>query len=126
MENETNLILTEKDFQKISYLLEYSESDVADFLQKELDRATVVPLEKLPKDVVAMHSALKYEDLDSGKVTECTLVFPEEAKIEENKVSILAPLGAALIGLRVGQSIHWPTPSGKTKHLKVTSVTPAE
>jgi regulator of nucleoside diphosphate kinase len=60
--------------------------------------------------------------LDTGKELVVTLVYPHDADIDENKISILAPIGAALIGLRVGQVIRWPVPSGKEKRLQVVAV----
>ncbi len=123
MENESKLILSNEDFQKLSALLFNSNFESAEFLEEELDRAEVVPQEELPADVVSMNSTVRFIDQTNSKESEVTLVYPHDANIEEHKISIFSPVGAALIGLRVGQSITWPLRDGKTKELKVVSVT---
>ena len=122
MENQNNLILTQADFQKLSSLIRSENSVTAELLEEELGRAAVVADEELPKDVVSMNSKVCFQDLETGKETIVILVYPHEANIEENKISILAPVGSALIGLRVGQIIQWPVPNGKEKTFKVISV----
>lgn len=122
MENQSQIIITHNDFQKLSALVSNSTSQLAELLEEELDRATVVTDEELPDDVVSMNSTVCFTDLDSGAESVVTLVYPHEANIEKNKISILAPIGSALIGLRVGQVIQWPVPNGKEKRLKVISV----
>ncbi len=122
MDNQETLIVTKTDFEKLSSLIRSMSSDVAELLDEELSRASVVSDNELPKDVVSMNSTVRFQDLDTGGETVVTLVYPHEAKIEENKISILAPVGSALIGLRVGQVIQWPVPNGKEKRLKVISV----
>ena len=122
MENDSKLILTQNDFHKLSSLVTSTKSDIAELLEDELSRASIVPPEKLPNDVVSMNSTVGFVDLDTGKESIVTLVYPYDAKIEENKISILAPVGSALIGLRVGQVINWPMPHGKEKRLRVVSV----
>jgi regulator of nucleoside diphosphate kinase len=122
MENTQSLILKKSDYERILSLLNVTRNEIADQLEEELARAKLVEDSDLPKDVVAMNSTVLFEDLDTGKDFTVTLVYPHEAKLEENKISILAPIGAALIGLRVNQQIDWPLPSGKSRHLKVTSV----
>jgi regulator of nucleoside diphosphate kinase len=83
-------------------------------LGEELDRAEVVPDEKMPRNVVTMDSTVVYEDLDSGKVLMVRLTLPEDADMEQGRVSVLAPVGAALLGLKVGDVISWPLPDGRT------------
>lgn len=122
MKNDPKLMMTESDFQKISALVMSTQTEISEMLEEELGRAAVVPSDQLPKDVVTMNSTVSFTDLDSGKKSVVTLVYPHEANIEENKVSILAPVGAALIGLRVGQIINWPLPQGKERRIKVESV----
>lgn len=122
MENSDKLILTQNDFQKITSLIKVSESEIAELLEQEMDRAMVVADDELPEDVVAMNSKVTFKDMDTNKESVAILVYPQDAKIEEGKVSILAPIGAALIGLRVEQFIEWPMPNGKNKRLIVVSV----
>jgi len=122
MENQNALTLTQSDFQKLTSLVKSTHSETAELLEEELGRASVVADEALPKDVVAMNSKVQFQDLETGKDSVVTLVYPQDANIEENKISILAPVGSALIGLRVGQIIQWPLPHGKQKQFKVVSV----
>lgn len=91
-------------------------------LAEELDRAIVVPADRIPENVVTMHSRLIYSDESTGSTREVELVFPEESDPLAGRVSVLAPVGCALLGLRVGQSIEWNLPNGKVHRLRVESV----
>lgn len=122
MEGRNDLILTQADFQKLFSLVRSMRADLAERLEDELNRAAVVPDTELPRDVVAMNSRVKYRDLESGTESVVTLVYPHEANLEENRISVLAPIGSALIGLRAGQIIRWPLPNGKEKRIEVVSV----
>ncbi len=122
MEKLPSLVISHEDYHKISAILSFAKADVAELLEEELGRAQLVAAEKLDTDVVAMNTLVTYTDLDSGKEQSLTLCYPNDANIELNKISILAPVGAALIGLRVGQTIHWPLSEGKFKRIRVTSV----
>ena len=90
-------------------------------LENELDRARVVAPEAVPADVITMNSRAELLDLDTGEHMEFTLVFPSEANIDEGKISVLAPLGTAMLGYRVGDEFDWTVPYG-LRRLKVTSV----
>ena len=90
-------------------------------LEKELERARVVDPKKIPGDVITMNSTARIRDLESGEETAYTLVFPADARVEENRISILSAIGTALIGYRVGDVIEWQVPSGK-KRLKVEGI----
>ena len=83
-----------------------------DLLEKELYRAVVLDSKDIPGDVVTMNSKVSITDAESGETMTYTLVFPSAANIAENKLSILAPLGMALLGYRKGDVIQWPVPSG--------------
>lgn len=124
MKEKDTLIITKTDFEKISVLTSLAKRETAELLKDELARATIVHDEQLPEDVVAMNSIVSFEDMDTGKTTVITLVYPPDANIDANKISILSPVGSALIGLRVGQTINWRFPNGKEKILKVISVKP--
>lgn len=126
MQQLPSLVISQEDYTKISTLLSVSKAPIAEQLEEELDRAELVPSEELPQDIVAMNSQVTFVDLDTDKEQSVTLAYPHEANIEENKVSILAPVGAALIGLRVGQMIDWPIADGKVRRIKVVSVHRAE
>lgn len=91
-------------------------------LSDELDRAIVVPPERMPCDVVTMHSRCIYVDENVGVQREIELVYPDEADPAEGKVSVLAPIGSALLGLAAGQSIDWKLPGGRLHRLRLVRV----
>jgi regulator of nucleoside diphosphate kinase len=95
-------------------------ADLAD-LQTELDRARVVPPEDVPDDVVTMNSTVELRDLDTDQVETYTLVYPDFADIANNRLSILAPIGTAILGYRVGDRIRWRVPAG-WRGLQIESV----
>jgi regulator of nucleoside diphosphate kinase len=94
-----------------------------DELQAELDRADVLPAAEVPEDVVTMHSKVSYVDESNGERRRVTLVYPEEADVPAGRISVLAPVGAALLGLSRGQSIDWEFPKGIRRRLRVLAVT---
>jgi regulator of nucleoside diphosphate kinase len=95
--------------------------EMADVLLSELERAKVVKARSVPADVIQMGSTIEYRS-DDGQQREVTLVFPGEADIAEGKVSILTPIGTALIGLSQGQSIDWTARDGRRHRLTILSV----
>ena len=115
---ERTIYITTKDLQRLRHLPQMTEVrdryDLAD-LQDELARAEAVPPEKIPPDVVTMNSRVRLLDLDKGKTHEYTLVYPMEADAAAGKVSIVAPIGAAMIGYRAGDEIEWSTPGGRRR-----------
>lgn len=117
-----SLLMMRRDYERLSSLVQRIDSDIASLLEHELERAQVVSGEEIPQGVVTMNSEVRFQDLDTGKESHVVLVYPQEADIQKSRISILAPVGAALIGLRVGQSIDWPLPNGKRRRLKVISV----
>ena len=90
-------------------------------LQSELTRAEIVEVKDLPPDVITMNSTAELVDLDTNERMEFTLVFPRDANIEAGKISVLAPLGTAMLGYRVGDKFQWIVPYGR-RRLKVTAV----
>jgi regulator of nucleoside diphosphate kinase len=90
-------------------------------LQKELGRAVIVDPKDIPADVVTMNSRFRVRDMKSDEVNEYTLVFPHEADITQNKLSVLAPIGMGLLGYRAGDIFEWVVPDGK-RVLKVEEV----
>lgn len=81
-------------------------------LAGELRRAQVVPRSEIPADVVTMHSTVRVRDMEDGEEETYTLVYPHEADIETGKLSVLAPVGTALLGYRAGDVVEWPVPAG--------------
>lgn len=116
------LVISQEDFEKITAILFNARFEIAELLEEELSRAKLVPASEVPADTVGMGSQVTFVDLDSNEEYTTTLVYPHESDIQQNKVSILAPIGAALIGLRVGQTINWPLKNMKVRRLKVTAV----
>lgn len=102
-----------------------SGSAAADSLLDEMERARVVADPKLPADVVRMGSRVQYRT-DKDETLEVVLVFPVDADISQGKVSVLTPVGAALVGLRTGQSITWQARDGRKHALTVLAVHPRQ
>jgi regulator of nucleoside diphosphate kinase len=118
------LIISDLDVRRIEGLLASRSADaagVSDALEAELARAEVRPNADVPADVVMMNSTVLCADETTGVQREVRLVYPGES-ISEGDVSILAPVGAALLGLRAGQTIEWPLPGGRTTRLRVSRV----
>ena len=91
-------------------------------LLDEIDRAEIHAPDALPADVVTIGSGVEVLDGLTGATRQLRLVLPGEVDVDAGRVSILTPIGAALIGLRKGQSIEWPYPSGDTRTLKILKV----
>src|SRR5690606_5271222 len=98
--------------------------EVSDYLFAELDRARVLKGSKIPDNLVVMGSKVTFRDASRGRDEEVTLVWPEHADIGKRRISVMTPIGAALIGLTEGQSITWPSRSGETHLLEVLRVEP--
>ncbi|AFJ47844.1 nucleoside diphosphate kinase regulator [Shimwellia blattae] len=116
------IIINELDAERLDQLLEqpqYAKLPVADALNAELDRAQMCQPEAMPADVVTMNSQVKFRDLTSGEVRTRTLVYPASLTDSEQQLSVMAPVGAALLGLRVGNTIHWTLPNGNQTNLEV-------
>ena len=128
---ERTIVITEADFDRLKHLLEsprfrttHAVSLMA--LEAELVRGEVVASEHVSDDVVTMHSRVRVRDLDDddgdgAEKATYTLVYPDEADINEGKLSVLAPLGTALLGTRVGDVLEFEAPAG-TRHLTVERV----
>ena len=96
--------------------------DLADRLLGEIGRARIVPAAKLPQSVVAIGRAVTYRDESTGQEKTVTPVYPEDADIARGRISILTPIGVALIGLAEGASLHWDTRDGERRVLTVLQV----
>ena len=99
------------------------QPDLADLLLEELYRARIVPGAALPENVVALGRVVVYRDEATGQEKAVTLVYPEEADISRDQISVLTPVGIALLGLTEGASFLWETRGGTTRSLTVLSVT---
>lgn len=119
---QNGLILSQADYERLLAVIDNHPSAAADALDEELSRAAVVAPAELPADVVTMDTKVTFEDLDSGAQSTVTLVYPALADVATMRISVLSPVGSALIGLRVGGVIDWPLPSAKIRRLKVVAV----
>jgi regulator of nucleoside diphosphate kinase len=99
--------------------------EVSEYLREELDRAHVLPAEKLRPDIVNLGSHVEFRDEQTGKVREIILVYPADADIARRRVSVLTPVGTALLGLSVSQTISFHTRTGERRELTVLKVGPA-
>jgi regulator of nucleoside diphosphate kinase len=99
--------------------------NAAALLTREVERANVVSRSQMLPGVVTMGSAVEYRDDATGQVRNVTLCYPHDANLAEGRISVLTPIGAALIGLSVNQSIEWETPLGERRLLTVLHVGPA-
>lgn len=110
------IMLTAADMAELSLLRAYAP------LRRELDRAIVVSSAAVPPDIATMNSRLRYTDEKDGATRTVALVYPIEADAAKGKVSVLAPVGTALLGLSEGQSIEWDFPDGSRRRLKLDQV----
>ncbi|MCF7222640.1 nucleoside diphosphate kinase regulator [Marilutibacter chinensis] len=118
------IVISELDAERIETLLETPLAGSLDTraLEAELDRAERVAPTAMPPDVVSMNSVARVRDETSGAVREIALVYPRDADGDPGRVSILAPIGTALLGLRVGSTIRWPLPGGRSTRLTVEAI----
>lgn len=119
------ITLRNRDVERLGQLAEAAAQrhpTTAEFLAGEVARAKVAPDSAPLPGVVCMESELTFRDDTTGKEKHVTLVYPPEADVEAGRISVLTPIGAALIGLSVGQSISFETPSGERRSLTVLSV----
>jgi regulator of nucleoside diphosphate kinase len=124
---ERTIYVTEFDLERLSGLLDYAQSwggkdkDCLIMLEEELEWAQVVSPREIPGDVVTMNSQARVRDLKSNEEMVFTLVFPDKADYERGRLSVLAPIGTALLGYRAGEVVEWKVPSG-VRRLKIEQV----
>jgi regulator of nucleoside diphosphate kinase len=119
--HQANIIISDSDMQRLRAVLDVHQSVASDDLDTELHRALVVPQESMPADVVTMDRDVVYEDLDTQTRRRVRLVYPQHSDPKRGWISVLAPIGSALLGLRVGQSIEWEVPTGR-KRVRIVEV----
>ena len=116
MKLQDSITITDLDLARLGNL-----KDAAN-LAPELDRADIVPFRAVPPDVVTMNSCVAFEDETTGEFRIVTIVYPDEADASEGKISVMDPVGSALLGLSVGQSIEWCFPDGRPRTLRVVEL----
>lgn len=117
------VIISTLDLARLEALLEKQpDSDAVRQLEDELERATVVAPQDMPDNIVTMNSVIRFSMARSDETFTKTLCFPRDMDGSKDKISVLAPIGSALLGLAVGQSIEWPGPNGKPLTVTITEV----
>ncbi|WP_257452707.1 nucleoside diphosphate kinase regulator [Archangium lipolyticum] len=126
MSKQQHIIVTETDLERLQRVIEQHSggrnAELAEMLEQELARAEVKSAQDVPPDVVTMNSTVVFEDEETGSIRRVTLCYPQDARSDEGRISIIAPIGSALLGLSVGQSIKWPVPGGRTRTLRIVAV----
>lgn len=123
---KNRIYITDADYEKLRRLVEgrraahSMDRENLERLEEELDRAEVVDAADIPHDVVTMNSEVRLLDVDSGETKVYRLVFPAQYRTG-NSISVLAPVGMAMLGYRVGDVIEWPVPKG-VRRLKIVEV----
>ena len=120
----TTLIVSDAEYERLTDLANASMERlpaVAQELLDELERAQIVADKDVPKDVVRMGSTVTFKS-DDGHTRTLKLVYPADESLDDHRISIMTPVGAALIGLGTGQSISWTARDGKHHRLTVTKV----
>ncbi len=123
----TTIYITEPDYERLTALIEKIherngiDREYLKKLEAELDRAEIVNAKNIPANTITMRSTVRLKDLVSGETNTYSLVFPTEADFSQGKISVLAPIGTAILGYRTGDTIEWPVPSGLRK-LKVDKI----
>jgi len=121
------IYITEFDMKRLRALIEDAKrldrrgNEYLESLEAELSRGKLVAPADVPPDVVTMNSRVYLVDLDTGEEMVYTLVFPNEANLAQSKISVLAPIGTAMLGYRVGDTFTWRVPDG-TRRLQVKQV----
>jgi regulator of nucleoside diphosphate kinase len=121
------ILITESDMKKLKSIVGFAgvfatrDRENLQLLEEELDRADVLRADEIPENVVTMNSQVRVRDSETGCVMVYTLVFPQDADASKNRISILAPIGTALLGHRIGDVIECNVPAG-VKRLRVEEV----
>lgn len=119
------IVVSSLDLERIEALLEapaHRHFPGLEALRAEIARAAIVEPEQMPADVVTMNSTAKIIDESSKDEYQLTLVYPRDADGDPGKVSVLAPVGSAILGLRIGDSIRWPMPGGREVALRIAAI----
>lgn len=118
MRNRTRIYMTEPDVEKLNGLLDTIDRDrpkdngFAEQLKEEMRRARIVSATNISGDVVTLNSRIRLKDLTTGEDLIFQIVLPEEADLDQGKISVLAPVGTALLGYRTGDVVSWRVPGG--------------
>lgn len=126
MKNRT-IIISDVDHQRLEALVETARYDASlhqeylDALEGELNRAQIVPQSDMPEELITMNCVVRLRDLDTDEVDQFQLVYPVDADMAQHRISVLAPVGTAILGYQLGDVIEWPVPAG-LRRLRVEMV----
>jgi len=121
------IYITHSDLTRLKELLQVGiisagrDRESLENLHRELDRAHIVRPTVVPHDVVTMNSRVRLRDLETNVEKTYTLVFPSEANLERRRISVLAPIGTAILGYRVGETVEWRVPRGM-RNLRIEEI----
>lgn len=118
-------MITDRDLDRIlECLANYpSEITISELWDEKFERAQIIGQQEAPPDLVTIHSKIRCQDDGEHHIKgELTIVYPSEANIDEGKISILAPLGVALLGARVGDVVFWQGRDGRKKNIRIDSL----
>ena len=124
---DNQVILLKRDFEVLNeyvknlHGMQVNEKENFRKLSQELSKARLVSDEEFPEDIVRIDSKVVIRDIDNKRDMNITIVMPQNADIKQKRVSVLAPIGTALIGFRKGQKVSWQVPAG-TKTFKIMEV----
>jgi regulator of nucleoside diphosphate kinase len=122
-----NIVVTEADYGRLQRLIESSrrfrkrDTEHLDGLEQELERAVVVKAGEVPRDVVTMNSRVRVKDLNTGREATYQIVFPGDANVAKQRISVLAPIGTGLLGYSAGTTFEWQVPAGM-RRLRILEV----
>ncbi|MCB5162967.1 nucleoside diphosphate kinase regulator [Marinomonas algarum] len=126
MTTRPDITISSLDLKRLEDLIDsLPKTDIAGVseLEEELTRATIVAPKDVPDNIVTMNSTVKFIVEATGKEFELTLVYPKDMDSNGKTISILAPVGSALLGLSIGDEIEWPKPGGGNLKIKIIQVT---
>ncbi|WP_339674893.1 GreA/GreB family elongation factor [uncultured Zhongshania sp.] len=126
VDNTDDIVVKRSDYKRIVQLMMNSSLDIRDGLENEMARAIVYNDDVYPKDAVCLGSIVEFVDVTTKAEGRVTVVLPDDANVKEMKVSVLSPLGAALIGLRKNTTINWIMPGSRVAEIKVVNITHPE
>lgn len=123
--SKPNIIISEQDLHRLETMLEHQAklTPTMQHLEDELARAQVVEPKDVPANVVSMNARVLITIEPAVEPTEVTLVYPHDFKGDKGQVNIIAPVGAAILGLTEGQEIEWPQPDGHIMKVKIEKIT---
>jgi regulator of nucleoside diphosphate kinase len=125
--NEKITFMTEYDIDRLEAFIEGAKKNyrydrqVLESLQEEIGRSLVVDSRRMPPDIVTINSRVRLRDLDAGQEMVLTLVLPGTANLEEGRLSVVSPIGTAILGYAAGDTIEWRVPSG-TKKIRIEEI----